>query len=53
MWENISRGLIMKYMFLKSREVIKIDILKYVFIYYVLVLIYVLLNKNSVILNDC
>ena len=43
----------MKYMFLKSREVIKIDILKYVFIYYVLVLIYVLLNKNSVILNDC
>lgn len=43
----------MKYMFLKSKEVIKIDILKYIFIYYVLVLIYVLLNKNSVILNDC
>lgn len=43
----------MKYMFLKSKEAMEKNVLKYIFAYYLLTLIYILLNNNSIILNDC
>ncbi len=37
----------MKYLILKSKEIIKIDILKYVFSYYLLTILYFIIYKNT------